>query len=77
MEEDFLWSEPTYEWDEVVSLIRDARSAEAGVAEGGGGNSAGRSGGGGGSGEYEVVTDDMYHTALEVLQIVSSRRPES
>lgn len=48
--EAFLWSEPTYEWDEVVSLMRDARSTEAG--------------------KYEV-TDDMYHTALDVLQIVS------
>eukprot|EP00903_Cladosiphon_okamuranus_P020297 g18626.t1 len=48
----FLWSEPTYEWEEVVSLMRDARSADAG--------------------NYEV-TDGMYHTALDVLQIVSQR----
>lgn len=50
VEATFLWSEPTYEWEEVVSLMRDARSTEAG--------------------KYEV-RDDMYHTALDVLQIVS------
>ncbi|CAN0405435.1 unnamed protein product, partial [Pylaiella littoralis] len=51
--EAFLWSEPTYEWDEVLSLMRDARSAEQ-------------------RGEYEV-TKAMYHTALDVLLIVSQR----
>lgn len=47
----FLWSEPTYEWDEVVSLLGDARSTERA--------------------KY-AITEDMYHTALDVLQIVSS-----
>lgn len=48
----FLWSEPTYEWDEVLSLMRDARSAEQ-------------------RGDHEVP-EGMYHTALDVLQIVSA-----
>lgn len=47
----FLWSEPTYEWDEVVSLIADARSTERG--------------------KYGL-TEEMYLTALDVLQIVST-----
>lgn len=47
----FLWSEPTYEWDEVVSLLGDARSTERA--------------------KY-AITEDMYHTALDVLQMVSS-----
>ncbi|CAM9781794.1 unnamed protein product [Ectocarpus fasciculatus] len=48
----FLWSEPTYEWDEVVSLLGDARSTERA--------------------KYGI-TEDMYHTALDVLQIISER----